>query len=710
MTVGVIFLEKYDSNKMAIKSNYDDNLINYCRSVQGSWNREISKWILPMSADIIKTLIKKFNAVLSPEIIDELFYQLPAQFAEDIRDKAIAIIPNILEQSDSFQNLFKDFGKQLRPFQLEGILHLSVLRGRAILADEMGLGKTIQALGFWHLHDFADSGGKTLIICPKNVKFNWVKEIEDCTKKIIEQKKTQMQHIVQITGRTPQPLPEAYFYVINYDIVNSWVEQLQTIDFRFLILDEAHYIKNSNSKRTKSTLVLCKKIKYVLALTGTPILNRVSELWPLLNILKPEVFNRKKEFMENFTYMDRSIRDSASYASTFNHISDQLFMGGKNLEALAQILRKHILVRRTKKDVLTDLPPKTRVIQYAELDENTRKKYKHAEDEFNAELKKYGLTISQYLNQKAPVNTESNILAFLEKARQEALNGKMPAVYEWIDNFLESYDEEKLVVFIHHRKAYTGLVNKYMDICVGIKGGDSDKHRKEAIIKFQNEKKVRLAIISITAGAEGINLTAASNTLIIETPWSPGKTEQAEDRIHRIGQKADKVIIWHMVAADTVDEPIYHLLNKKNKIIDEALAQNERDNGLTIQKLLEQLNERLNILGLQVSFNPELISSFEGVKAQIYNKEPASVKNSALQEGKWFSLLEAARYAQAKGSKITKQNLWDDIMAGRFKKDIEIVWIQDELSHSKGFWRISETAIMRRIEERAKGPGRRKKQ
>jgi SNF2 family DNA or RNA helicase len=574
LILGVIYLAKHESDKIAIKSNYDNDLITFCRSVQGNWNSDMKRWILPMTAEIVNNLVEKFNAVLSPEIVDELFYQLPEQFAEGIREKAISIIPDILNQNESFLGLFKDFGKRLRPFQIEGIVHLSVLGGRAILGDEMGLGKTIQALGFWHLHDFASGGGKTLIICPKNVKFNWAKEIEDCTKKILDEKNLQMQHIVQITGQKPYVLPEAYFYLINYDIVNSWLEQLQALDFRLMILDEAHYIKNSHSKRTKATIVLGEKIKHVLALTGTPILNRVSELWPILHMLKPSIFSSKKEFMGNFTYIDKNINQSE-----INSLPDELFTGGKNLEALAQTMRKHILVRRTKKEVLKDLPPKTRIIQYAELDEKTRQNYKQAENEFIEELNKYGLTISDFLNQRSLGSKQANILALLEKARQEALNGKMPAVYEWIDNFLESYNEEKLVVFIHHRNEHKNICSKYKDICVGIKGGDSDKERQEAVEKFQNDKNIRLIIISITAGAEGINLTAASNTLIIETAWSPGKTEQAEDRIHRIGQKANSVTIWHMVAADTIDEPIYLLLDKKNKIIDEALSQNQRDEG-----------------------------------------------------------------------------------------------------------------------------------
>ena len=707
--MGVVYLSR-KNELLSAKFEYNEEMIKYCKSFHGQWDPMDKVWMLPFKEAVIECFVSKYSAILSPAIINELFYMFPAQWAESIRQQAITVIPSILQQSVEFDRLFKDFGKTLRLFQIEGIIHLSVLGGRAILGDEMGLGKSVQALGYWHLHNLRANEGKTLIVCPKNVRFNWIKEIEECTKKLNLRGR---QLIAEISGRKPQTLPEAVFYVINYDILDAWEEVLKSLKFNLVVYDEAHYIKSGRAKRTKAAVELCKDIPHALALTGTPILNKVIELWTVLHMLKPAVFSNKKNFVEAYTNVSEETKKLIERGNIDQLEDDEEFSSGKNLEALNSVLREHILVRRTKKEVLKDLPPKNRIIQYAELSEDDFRSYQKAEEEFSEELRKNRLTLGRFL--RGSGIKQGNILAALEKARQYALRGKMPAVYEWIDNFIEN-TEEKLVVFIHHRDEHQRLCEKYENICVSIKGGDSDKHRKETVERFQTDVGVRLAIISIMAGAEGITLTAASNALIIETAWSPGKTEQAEDRIHRIGQTADSVSVYHMVGAETVDEPIYKLLDKKMSIIDKALEQNQRDDGLTIEKLLTELNNNLNVLGLRVVFDAALLAQYGGVntKGEVENKISTPNQNktenkTALPEEKWYSLLEAARFAQAAGAKITKQNLWDDIRAGRLEKGTDVVWIKSEFSPAQGYWRINESAILRRIQERSKGRGRKKR-
>ncbi len=200
-----------------------------------------------------------------------------------------------------------------------------------------------------------------------------------------------------------------------------------------------------------------------MALTGTPILNKVIELWTVLHMLKPAVFSNKKNFVEAYTNVSEEAQKLIERGNIDQLEDDEEFSSGKNLEALNSVLREHILVRRTKKEVLKDLPPKNRIIQYAELSEDDFRSYQKAEEEFSEELRKNQLTLGRFL--RGSGIKQGNILAALEKARQYALRGKMPAVYEWIDNFIEN-TEEKLVVFIHHRDEHQRLCEKYENICV----------------------------------------------------------------------------------------------------------------------------------------------------------------------------------------------------------------------------------------------------
>jgi SWI/SNF-related matrix-associated actin-dependent regulator 1 of chromatin subfamily A len=702
----VIFLdvEIYDEYPIwVIKSRWNDKLQSYLRENEGYWDGENRVWKIEAREDIADYLIKKFGAIPSASASLLLADIFPADFAKTIR-KSIEdlMIPNIAGKLKT-----QGLKKGLYPFQIEGIAKMSLLGGRVLLADEMGLGKTIQALAFCHYHRFK----KILIVCPKNVVLNWRREIYETLDISWYEKEEHIENIQVeiISGIKPQNINadgKLIYYIVNYDIASARKKNLLALNTDIIILDESHYIKDPKTKRTKAIIELCKNFKYILAMTGTPILNRVSEIWNVIHLLKPDIFPKKQDFLKTFTYQN-DVADSIlaglnddDAEKALLQIDNACFIGGKDLDKLGQILYQNVMIRRTKKEVLNELPPKTRTMITLDLDETTKEEYQRTEAEFNELLKSKGISLGEFLDKIMMFETDP-ILVKLEEARQLALEGKITDVIQWIKDFLES--DQKLVVFVHHRIAIKRLLNSFPKATV-IQGGISSSKRQEAIDKFQNDPETQLIIVSITAGGEGINLTAANNAVIIETAWNPGKMLQAEDRIHRIGQEADSVNIWHMIAGDTVEEPIYNLIFKKQEIIDQVMRKVVKTNGHSIQTVIEHLNMFLNPLGIEVKENFNLID-VSLTDFSLTNMSPL-IENTAAQWIDWLTLSEAEEYARSQGSKITRANLTDDIYAGRLQKDIDVVWVKQPEMPKGGRWRIKKEALDRRIEERKRGRGR----
>ena len=419
-------------------------------------------------------------------------------------------------------------GGELKPFQRAGVSYL-LERRRAFLADEQGLGKTIEALATLE----ADGAYPAVVICPASLKLNWLRELA----RWLPQRSAQA-----LAGNgSGAPIPAADITVVNYDIVAARLAELAALAPRALVLDESHYCKNAAAKRTQAVQRLAAEVPregIVLALTGTPVINRPAELISQLRILgRLEDFGSGVKFGERFRGSDAHLR-------------------------LHWHLRARCFVRRLKADVLPQLPAKTRAIVPVELDNEAE--YRHAERDLIGWLRSQPLDLRE-LDAKVAAALRAERLVRLNALKLLAARGKLHAALTWIHDFCSS--GERLVVFAHHREVQQALLEHFPH-ALHILGRDSALQRDAALQRFQapDGPENQLIVCSIEVAGQGITLTRASNVVFLEQDWTPAKHDQAEDRCHRIGQQ-DAVNAYYLLAADTVDETIATLLERKRAII-----------------------------------------------------------------------------------------------------------------------------------------------
>ena len=441
-------------------------------------------------------------------------------------------------------------------YQLKAVRKIEHFKGKALLADEMGLGKTVEALLWLKKHP---KRKPIIIICPASLKWMW----EGFVHRIL---KTRCEVLY---GRRPPKnkklIGSHHFIIINYEIISYWKKYLKKLKPKIIIIDEIHYIKNHKAKRTRAIRSLSKKIPYIIGISGTPLLSRPSELWTTLKLIRPDIFKSKLLF--TIRYCNRKWTYRGWDIS-----------GATHLDELHKILSTTMMIRRLKKDVLKELPEKTRHV--IPLDIINRKEYDEAVNNFIKWLSKKSIT-------KAKRARKAHHLVKMGYLKRLAAELKIKLVLSWIDDFLEENDG-KLVLFCIHRHIVKILHDRYKDISVVIVGGQSSIKRKRAVQSFQKKQKIRIFIGNIKAAGVGITLTAASTLAFIEMGWTPGEHTQAEDRIHRIGQK-NTANIYYLVAKDTVEEKLCKLLQRKQKILSAALDGGGKINQLDIFNELEKM-------------------------------------------------------------------------------------------------------------------------
>jgi SNF2 family DNA or RNA helicase len=419
---------------------------------------------------------------------------------------------------------------KLYDFQKTGVAFIETQGGRCMLADEMGCGKSIQSLSWLGLHK---ERIPVLIVCPASLKLNWKRETEKWLTSDVE----------ILKGVKTYPTTKDVL-IINYDILYAWVNELKKKNLKVMILDEHQAIKEKKAKRTKAVKKL-KDVPYIIALSGTPMMNRQTELDNIINLIAPDSYPTMCVFSE-----------------------------GK----IHTILKTSFMLRRLKKDVLKELPDKTFSFVPIELD--NEREYRIAEDDF----------IEFVRQEKGDAEAERlrrfEGLVKTEGLKQLATKGKMQGVIGWIRTFLES--GEKLVVFCTHTIVVQTLMNEFE--AVKVDGTCSATQKQKAVDEFQNGN-VKLFVGNIKAAGAGITLTSSSNVAIIELPWSPMDVNQSIDRCHRISQK-NAVNAYYLLADNTVEERIARLLDKKRKSIDAIIdGEDTSDESL----IVELMNEYRNI-------------------------------------------------------------------------------------------------------------------
>jgi SWI/SNF-related matrix-associated actin-dependent regulator of chromatin subfamily A-like protein 1 len=440
-------------------------------------------------------------------------------------------------------------GGELKPFQRAGVSYLLAQR-RAFLADEQGLGKTIEALATLE----ADRAYPAVVVCPASLKLNWLREL---------QRWLPQRSVRALVGTGKGSTMAAEVTVVNYDIVAARLAELCALSPRALVLDESHYCKNAKAKRTKAVHQLATSVPregLVLALTGTPVMNHPKELISQLRIL-----GRLGEFGSGM----RFARD---------------FHGPGAHQRLHWHLRARCFARRLKRDVLPQLPPKTRAVVPVELDNEPE--YRLAERDLVAWLQSQPLDLDE-LDSKVAAALRAERLVRLNALKLLAARGKLHAALAWIHDFCTS--GERLVVFAHHREIQRAVLERFPD-ALHILGEDSHAARDAAWHAFQapDDAGNQLLVCSIEVAGQGVTLTRSSNVVFLELDWTPAKHEQAEDRCHRIGQQ-DAVNATYLLAAGTIDETIAALLERKRAVIGAVTDGRPEDEEGVVDALVREL-------------------------------------------------------------------------------------------------------------------------
>jgi SWI/SNF-related matrix-associated actin-dependent regulator of chromatin subfamily A-like protein 1 len=501
--------------KILLKFSYDPYLVEAIKQIPNrKWEAASKSWSFPIETDL--TPIYGFAAEHKFDIPNE-FRQIFIKRQELKRENFFNSNKAEIEKEKEFT--IEGLKMQPYPYQLAGIEYL-IKNNKAILGDEMGLGKSIQAIAtIKHL------GKRALITCPASLKYNWYAEIK---------KWTNMKVCVLDTSRN-RTIINADIYIINYDILEKMSDIIEKLNIEVFVFDESQYLKNAKTKRVEAVKAMIKGKSYIYMLTGTIITNRTNELITPLTLLG------KLDALGGYWY----------FASRYCGMTKSKFgiemKGNTNSQELNKKIRELCYIRRNKKDVLKELPDKTRVV--IEMTIDNPKDYSLAESD-----------LVSYLSSKNS-QTTANHLTKIEILKQLAAKGKLKQFIEWIEIFIES--GEKLLVFAHH-KEIIDILQKHFK-CRKIDGSVPSEQRQAIVTDFQENESSKLLILSIKAAGVGLNLTAASNVAFIEQGWTPGEHEQCEDRVLRIGQK-NAVTCYYFIDKETIDIDIYNIINDKRKV------------------------------------------------------------------------------------------------------------------------------------------------
>ena len=437
----------------------------------------------------------------------------------------------------------EQFRGKLMNFQKEGLDFLLKSSGNALLADEMGLGKTVQTLSYVSTEK---QTFPVLIVAPLVTLNNWEREIEKFLKKksrngrILESNSPSVTLIR--TGKSKE-LPKTDIYVINYELLLKRSGDLEQVGIRTIVCDEVHNLRSKTTQKYKAVkkLAALPTVQYRIGLSGTPIYNRGSGIWPIIDILKPGLLGSFKEFCEYFCYV--------------NDKGKAIVLENKRA-SLRNELQKHVMLRRKKADVLKELKDKVRYKEVIASDtdyylEELDKIWKKLEDEQKEAQTEFSKSASYH--------------RAIQSERQIAGVAKLPHVINFVKNIMEI--EESVVVFCHHKVIHKLLHESLQEFSpVSIIGGQTDSTRQDQIDKFQKGES-KLMIAGIRAGNVGINLTKAKYVIFAELDWSPAIHRQAEDRLHRIGQK-NTVFAYYLIGNGTLDDHVASILVDKSYEID----------------------------------------------------------------------------------------------------------------------------------------------
>jgi len=499
----------------------------------------IDPWIVEPLDEFVATFGVEIDGA-GAIVLDALREEHAAALAAIRSSRAIAAEP--------IDEIVPQLGGELAPFQWAAVRYALTAR-RCFLADEQGLGKTVEALATLE----ADGAFPAIVVCPASLKLNWQREAAHWLAH---------RSVALVEGRMAVA-PTADITILNYEIVAAHRETLGRMGPRALVVDESHYVKNPQAKRTQAVRRLASSVLeggLKLALSGTPVLNHAEEL-----VAQLRVIGRLEDFGSGAQFTRK-------------------FRGELSEERLHWHLRRRCFVRRLKSEVLPQLPAKRQVVVPVALSNTTE--YRLAEEDVIAWLRSQPLDLRE-LNAKIAATLRAQRLAQLGTLQRLAARGKLAAALSWIADFLVS--GEPLVVFARHVEVQEALLTRFPD-AAHIIGRDSAPAREAAVQAFQEPDGPQLLIGATRVAGQGITLTRASNVAFLELEWTPAMHDQAEDRCHRIGQH-DAVTAWYLLAADTIDETMAELIQRKRGVIAAVTDGRRLDGDGLVEAVVRELRE-----------------------------------------------------------------------------------------------------------------------
>jgi SNF2 family DNA or RNA helicase len=466
----------------------------------------------------------------------------------------------------------KQFRGELRPYQLRGASWLAFLERwglGACLADDMGLGKTIQFIALMlHLQNQEVLEKPTLLVCPTSVLGNWEREIKRFG--------PTLNAIVHHGDKRPQgkafakAVQHQHLVITSYSLVHRDIKELQSISWQGIVLDEAQNIKNADSKQSQAVRQLDAQFR--IALTGTPVENRLSELWSIMDFLNPGYLGPKNFFQRRFAIPIERYGDTAS------------------LRTLRSLVQPFILRRlKTDRSIIQDLPEKQEMTVFCGLSAEQATLYQHLVDQSLVEIEsaegiqRRGMILAlltrlkQVCNHPLLFNAEDAQLKDKDGSNFRLASGKLQRLEEMLEELL--LEGDRCLIFTQFAE-WGKLLQPYLEQqfnreVIFLYGGSSKKQREEMIDRFQNDPQgPRIFILSLKAGGVGLNLTRANHVFHFDRWWNPAVENQATDRVFRIGQTRN-VQVHKFVCTGTLEEKIHELIESKKALSEQVVGAGE---------------------------------------------------------------------------------------------------------------------------------------
>ena len=511
-----------------------------------TWDKKTAAWKAPLTA--INEAIQwaeRFGKSVSPELLVRA-REINSQLAE-LKEASRATQAEVRIGDSGLEN-------SLLPYQKAGVAYATRAK-RCFIADEMGLGKTLQAIATME----SLNAYPCVVMSPPNLVLNWKAEYN----KWLPSRRV----ATVLAGKGQKEFPQRGAYdvlVVGYSNISYWESHLTS--HSAYVLDESHYCKTLTAKRTKSARKVVASSPSgtpVLCLTGTPVTNRPAEYVAQLDIL-----GKIKDFGGTWGFYRR-------YCAAFQDKWGQWHLdGASNLEELNERLRSVCYIRRTKDQVLSELPP----VFHQEITligtSAAMVEYSKAEADIVAYLVERAKQIAEELGvspasaavrAKMKAEAAQNLIR-LSVLRRLAAKAKMEAVVEWVQE--RTNNGEKVVIAAHHRDVVDELANRFGGL--KIQGGMAVEEVEQVKQKFQTDPKALVITLSIQAAKTGHTLTAAQNIIFVELPWTPADVDQTYSRLHRMGQKGS-VTATYALCANTIDEDIYNLIASKRSVVTTAV-------------------------------------------------------------------------------------------------------------------------------------------